>query len=153
MVEQNLRALVIAELRAGAEAWAEQGRNAVPGFCGTKQTYENGVTTPLEPFGLYDEPRALAAAVRIFRRMLDAAEGVELYRPSNGSEGEHFMMAWCARCTKDAAFRANPDDADGCPIIAETMAFDIDEPGYPREWRQDGPDGPRCTAYEARHAL
>jgi hypothetical protein len=57
------------------------------------------------------------------------------------------MEDWCGRCKRDQAFR---DDAgDSCPIAANTMAYSITDPEYPREWRQDGPSGPRCTAFEA----
>lgn len=69
------------------------------------------------------------------------------YRPSNGFEGDLFMGSWCAHCSRDAAHRADPDGADGCPIIAATHALDVDDEGYPAEW-QYGPDGqPRCTAF------
>lgn len=76
------------------------------------------------------------------------------YRPSNGSEGECFMAQWCARCAKDAAFQADPENADGCQIIAATMALDEDDPNYPPEWVEDDVDypadsNPRCTAFEA----
>ena len=72
-------------------------------------------------------------------------ETTERYRPSNGTEGEIFMERWCARCWRDAAFRA--DQGDSCPIAAATMAFDIDDPEYPAEWIEDE-TGPRCTAFE-----
>lgn len=64
------------------------------------------------------------------------------YRPSNGSEGDWFMSKWCRRCVKDSA-------AMPCGIIARSMALDIGEKGYPREWVEDG-DGPRCTAFSDR---
>ncbi len=76
----------------------------------------------------------------------DAGEGdVELFRPHCGSAGADFMNAWCGRCQLDAAFR---DGTGGsCRIAADTMRFDVTDPEYPREWRQDGPQGPRCTAF------
>lgn len=65
------------------------------------------------------------------------------YRPSNGTEGDIFMDAWCGRCRHD--------DYDGgkyCPIIGRTMAHEINEADYPTEW-QYGDDGqPKCTAFE-----
>lgn len=63
----------------------------------------------------------------------------EPYRPSNGTEGEWFMERWCYSCM----------DLDGfaCPIIAATLGVRPGDEGYPDEWRQDGPAGPRCTAY------
>src|SRR5882672_219258 len=59
------------------------------------------------------------------------------YRPSNGTEGEGFYENWCLHCTKDAAFRENPDSGDGCPIAASTYVFNIDDPLYPTEWIED----------------
>ena len=67
------------------------------------------------------------------------------YRPANGSEGDYFMSKWCDRCSKD-----DMENNVMCPIIGQTMAFDVDEPGYPKEW-QYGEDGkPLCTAFEAK---
>jgi hypothetical protein len=68
------------------------------------------------------------------------------YRPSNGTEGEIFMLGWCARCAVDR--RSREDGGWGCAIATMTMAVGIDDPEYPVEWRQDGPQGPRCTAWE-----
>lgn len=68
------------------------------------------------------------------------------YRPSNGTEGDGFYKNWCFHCTRDAAFRADPDSGDGCPIAASTYVFDIDDPLYPTEWIEDD-NGPRCTAF------
>ncbi|WP_142850994.1 hypothetical protein [Telmatospirillum sp. J64-1] len=71
------------------------------------------------------------------------------YRPSNGTEGEIFLAAWCARCIHEAAHRADPDNEDGCLIIAASFAFDIEDEEYPQEW-QYGEDGqPKCTAFAA----
>lgn len=71
----------------------------------------------------------------------------EPYRPSNGTEGEAFMDRFCDECKRGAAFQAGTGDS--CPIAAASMAFDIGDEGYPKEW-QHGPDGqPLCTAFEA----
>ena len=62
------------------------------------------------------------------------------FRPSNGTEGEIFIDSWCGECARDKN--------QGCPIVAATFAFDVDEPEYPQEW-QYGEDGqPKCTAFE-----
>ena len=61
------------------------------------------------------------------------------YRPSNGTEGQVFYDYWCARCQKDI----NED----CPIFAASMAYDIDDERYPKEW-VEVEDGPKCTAFE-----
>jgi hypothetical protein len=65
----------------------------------------------------------------------------EPYRPSNGTEGESFMGQWCSRCRKDS-------EEKPCPIIGWTMAVDVDDPNYPKEWVQDA-KGPRCTAFSS----
>ena len=76
----------------------------------------------------------------------------DLYRPSNGTEGEYFFDAWCRKCQRDKAMREgcdldDCDDNERCDLIAASMAFDIDEDGYPKEWRY-GKDGqPCCTAF------
>ena len=70
----------------------------------------------------------------------------EPYRPSNGTEGDIFRADWCEKCTKDV-------DGD-CRIIALSMAYDVDEPEYPKEWRRraDATEWPgaECTAFEAK---
>lgn len=70
------------------------------------------------------------------------------WRPSNGTEGEIFIESWCAKCKRDAAYQADPDHANSCPIVAHSLCFDISDPEYPTEW-QYGADGqPKCTAFE-----
>jgi hypothetical protein len=71
-----------------------------------------------------------------------------LYRPSNGTEGDLFYGRWCAGCERERAFRED-ERADGCAIFSETLITGVDDPEYPRQWRQDGPRGPRCTAFVA----
>lgn len=144
-ITPEIRAAVIAELRAKATELAPAGRNAFPGICGVMSGTD---IDGRQPFGLYTEEKTLERTVAAFRRMLDVAEGVELYRPCNGGEGRDFMARWCERCVHDAACQTDPN-ALGCEIIADTMALDVDDDDYPREWRQGGPEGPRCTAFEA----
>lgn len=62
------------------------------------------------------------------------------YRPSCGSEGADFMDRWCGKCANDVT-------GSGCEIAARTMIFAVTDPEYPDEWREDGPSGPRCTAF------
>lgn len=69
------------------------------------------------------------------------------FRPSNGFEGDIFYDNWCAGCTREAAYRADPDHALGCLILGATFAYDIGDEKYPAEW-QYGVDGqPKCTAF------
>ena len=74
----------------------------------------------------------------------------ELYRPSNGTEGMDFMDRFCHRCELDRKFRETQDGKYGCEIVARALAFGIDDPDYPQEWRI--PKGsvfdPFCTAFE-----
>ena len=68
------------------------------------------------------------------------------YRPSNGTEGDLFQAAWCAKCRKD-----NPAKGQICRILALSQAFRIEEPLYPKEWVIDA-QGPRCTAFADKAA-
>ena len=65
---------------------------------------------------------------------------LKLYRPSNGTEGELFMAAFCARCANDK----NHD----CRILAKSMAFGVSDDDYPPELQYDSDDEPCCTAFE-----
>jgi hypothetical protein len=64
------------------------------------------------------------------------------YRPSNGQEGEWFMEDYCYQCAKD-----DPDNNLLCPIIAKTMAFDIDDKRYPGQWQYGADNMPLCTEF------
>lgn len=73
-------------------------------------------------------------------------EKIELYRPSNGTDGEMFMSSFCYQCSK---WRDDPDAKTQCSIAASTMFWDIDDPKYPKQWRYvDGQ--PTCTAFDSR---
>ena len=65
----------------------------------------------------------------------------EKYRPSNGTEGECFQSKWCNNCIHDD-FKAEKF----CSILGDTLAYDIDDPKYPKEWISDE-KGPRCTNF------
>lgn len=138
------KSYTIAELRAKAAELAPAGRNGFPGICGLMSTNGEG----WKPAGLYSETATLKCVQSVFMRMLDAAEGFTLYRPSNGTEGEIFMSRWCHNCAKD---NLDVDTGDGgCEIIADTMALDDDDEDYPRAWRLDAEGVPMCAAFEAR---
>ncbi|WP_018407895.1 hypothetical protein [Methylocystis rosea] len=70
------------------------------------------------------------------------------FRPSNGSEGLAFMERFCDRCRRDDAFQRDPQNNDGCEIVANTMALTIDDERYPSEWTFDADGRPVCTAFE-----
>lgn len=72
------------------------------------------------------------------------------YRPGSGTEGMSFDEAWCEHCTRDAEYRNGGPDADpaiACQIIADTFAFDVNDPRYPKEWVYDRKGQPCCTAF------
>ena len=76
----------------------------------------------------------------------------EKYRPSNGTEGQLFLDAFCRRCQRDGAMRSGAnvedcDDEERCDLIGLTMVHDVEDHEYPIEW-QYGKDGqPCCTAF------
>lgn len=86
-----------------------------------------------------------------FAAMLVKRAG-EKYRPSNGTEGQLFMDAFCRRCQRDGAMRSGDpvedcDDEQRCDILGLTMIYQADEPEYPSAW-QYGKDGqPCCTSF------
>lgn len=73
------------------------------------------------------------------------------YHPSNGSEGEMFISAWCGNCARDKPMSEGKpfeecEDSDLCDILARSF-HGINDPTYPTEW-QYGADGqPRCHAF------
>lgn len=71
------------------------------------------------------------------------------YRPSNGTEGMIFTDAYCDRCEKDALYRESNDGKDGCPLLANSMLYEVGEEGYPTEWKFGEDRTPTCTAFEA----
>lgn len=74
------------------------------------------------------------------------------YRPSNGTEGEGFLDRFCHECARDGYTDAHPER--GCQILARSLAHQIGEPGYPREWVRRADDvigrSARCTAFVHR---
>jgi hypothetical protein len=73
---------------------------------------------------------------------------IELYRPSNGTEGECFMARWCAVCRHDRGSRDESLELDGCNILAMTMAVcSANDPDHPKEWRYGDDGHPVCTAF------
>ena len=65
------------------------------------------------------------------------------YRPGNAFEGADFEAKWCRRCTADGDWI----DGNGCGVLSNAFVYEIDHALFPEAWRQDGPSGPRCTAF------
>lgn len=76
----------------------------------------------------------------------------EPYRPSNGDEGDWFRSHFCDRCKIELDFLASGQLGGGCMILLNTMAHDVDDPKYPKEWITNETDGPRCTAFVSSDA-
>jgi hypothetical protein len=64
------------------------------------------------------------------------------YRPSNGTEGMHFMAIFCERCQKDA------DPENRCCIAANVMLFMVGDPLYPPQWVYSADGVPVCKAFK-----
>lgn len=68
------------------------------------------------------------------------------YQPSNGTEGDCFYCSFCEHCERDAQYSDDTPEL-GCQILADTFAFNVDDPRYPKEWVYDKDGLPTCTAY------
>lgn len=66
------------------------------------------------------------------------------YRPSNGTEGMSFIDDFCCNCIHE---HPNPDSKPKCDLLSASFCYDINEPGYPKEWIYDENDKPTCTAF------
>lgn len=69
------------------------------------------------------------------------------YRPSNGTEGDCFMSAWCANCHRFSGEYEGFDEKE-CEIVLRAYAFDIDDDEYPDEWIYGENGEPICKAFE-----
>ena len=72
---------------------------------------------------------------------------LQLYRPSNGHEGELFYAVHCQTCIHDAAHRDSGGHEPGCTIYIDTCAYEIDNPNYLKEWIISINGEPMCTAW------
>ncbi len=70
---------------------------------------------------------------------IQAGEHTRNYRPSNGTEGDIFMSAFCGRCQL----------VGPCEIRLLATALDVDSPDYPVEWTYERGQ-PTCTAFVYR---
>jgi len=60
-----------------------------------------------------------------------------------------FMEAHCFRCN------CEDDEVDGdirCEILTNTMLYEVEEPGYPKEWTYDARGRCTCTAFKPENA-
>ena len=70
----------------------------------------------------------------------------ELYRPSNGTEGYLFQEGWCYHCKRDVPFQLDPENHDGCSILARAYRGEKFG-GRVREWIFKD-RMPICTAFK-----
>lgn len=87
----------------------------------------------------------------------DAGVRVERYRPSNGTEGDCFIAAFCYKCGRDKALSEGEpidecDDNERCDIVGRSFLHSVEEPEYPVEWTYDKHGIPCCTAFVAKGA-
>lgn len=59
-----------------------------------------------------------------------------------------FTETYCDRCEGDAIYRETDDGKDGCPLLANSMLYEVGEEGYPAEWVYNENRCPTCTAFE-----
>lgn len=69
------------------------------------------------------------------------------YRPSNGSEGDYFINEFCHNCIHGKYEHTGDINDNPCDIISNSMAFDKDDPNYPKQWTHDENGYPTCTAW------
>lgn len=73
------------------------------------------------------------------------------YRPTSGSEGDAFMEDFCDRCTRHVRYRETQGAQGACEIMISSMAYEVTDPKYPKEWLTDG-ERDWCTAFEGERA-
>lgn len=75
---------------------------------------------------------------------------MELYQPSNGTEGMQFEAEFCDKCWHDYRYRkaikCGKYNSKACSILTMALATSIGDPDYPKEWIE-AINGPKCTAY------
>lgn len=69
----------------------------------------------------------------------------ELYRPSNGSEGEWFINEYCMHCMH---CDPDPHGLKQCQILCASLCYSVNEEGYPKEWVYDDHEEPKCTKWK-----
>jgi len=69
---------------------------------------------------------------------------VELYRPSNGTEGMYFTDQFCDQCMHQ---NPNPEADKNCDICMRAFCYGVNDPEYPIEWTYDALGKPTCTAF------
>ena len=71
----------------------------------------------------------------------------ELYRPSNGCEGESFESHMCQQCKKE-----NESMFEFCDIHTTALLYDKADKEYPGQWCYSENGNPCCTEFEGKLA-
>jgi hypothetical protein len=69
---------------------------------------------------------------------------MNLYRPSNGTEGMGFTDEYCMQCLH---CDPDPDGEKQCDIMMRSFCYNTNEPEYPTEWCYVY-DKPTCTNWQ-----
>lgn len=69
------------------------------------------------------------------------------YRPSNGTEGEMFLSAFCEHCIHERFLNTQKDGDKKCGILDKMILLDTDHKNYPEELTYDSSGFAVCTAY------
>lgn len=71
---------------------------------------------------------------------------MNLYEPSNGTEGEMFMTKFCYQCKNELFTHTNNESHYKCDILTRALVWTKKEPDYPTEWVIVN-NQPTCTAF------
>lgn len=74
------------------------------------------------------------------------------YQPSNATDGDAFMSAWCYECkAMDGYFGDAISDLcagkQPCPILGRSFSYSPKDKQYPSEWTFADDGTPICTAF------
>lgn len=71
------------------------------------------------------------------------------YRPSNGSEGDHFISFYCENCIHEKYIHTMDEHDKQCDILIRSMFYDVADEEYPDEWTYTDQNVPVCTKFKA----
>ena len=72
---------------------------------------------------------------------------IRKYQPSNGSEGECFILDHCYQCIHGKYEHTGEIEDKPCDILTRSYFLDVKDKDYPIEWQYDKDNKPTCTAF------
>jgi hypothetical protein len=78
---------------------------------------------------------------------LKANEAGRQWHPSNATEGQAFIEAWCCECQRDRCLREGVSINQADPETETCPIFDASFRGEAVEWQMGADGQPRCTAF------